>query len=180
MVTWNIHGEQAPLSAKFCLEGMSGAGGRRHLHDPSHRSWPIPRRPALPLSRTGQRWLRVRPAPVPVCTAPRPARDPHAGAPNRTMYASHPDDLGPAPRPHRTWPVPGLHRTRPAAVEGPWHPAHPRRGSFLRSPDAQPNFAMAPRTAASRLHTAPAPPPHPAPPGAALTRTLRILPEASL
>lgn len=159
---------------------MSRAGGRRHLHDPSHCSWPIPRRPALLLSRTGQRWLRVRPAPVPVCTAPRLARDPHAGAPNRTMYASHPDVLRPAPRPHRTWPVPGLHRTRPAAVEGPWHPAHPRRRSLLRSPDCTAQLPdgsahcrlLAPHS--SRTPTAP----HPAPPGAALTQTLRNPPRS--
>lgn len=160
LVTWNIHGERAPLSAKFCLEGMSGAGGRRHPRDPTRRSWPIPRRPALPPSRAGQLRLRVRPAPAPVGTARRLAGDLHARTPSRTLHASHPDALRPAPRPHRAWPAPGLRR-RVRSRGGPGTQRARRAALASGLQTAQPNFPTARRTDAFRPRAAPAPPPHP-------------------
>lgn len=179
LVTWNIHDERAPLSAKFCLKRMSGAGGRRHrgaIRSPRlanaapPRPAPLPRRPApapsalhrsLPRTRTPRAPNRTATHPVP-CTSSALASYWCATrtAPHRTR---------PACVPHRVCTAPA-----PAARLSPPTPA-PQPQPFPRLQTAQPNATRSPSTqgALRAQHSLPHPRRTLHHPGSALTLTPR-------
>lgn len=140
MVTWSIHDERAPRSAKFCSERTSRAGGRRAGRDPSPRA-------------------RGQCRAAPPCPFPAPA----AGPPRTRSLVRL---AAPRSAPRTSYVRPGafrvLHQGRaapgPAAGEGPSRPA-PRRplGPGLSS---RPQTRRGPGDSAR----APTPPRHPAPP----------------
>lgn len=185
LVTWNIHDERAPLSAKFCLKRMSGAGGRRH------RAQSAPRTPGQCSS-------------APPCPSASLAR----ACSQRTAPVLAPDPHAPRPKPDSN-PLRALHLLRPRFVlvryahrTAPgWHAFRTGSAPLLRplralssqpSPTA-PAFPPSPDGSAKRHEVsehsrrppgsalAPASPPYPIPPrfGSHPNTQSGILPDAS-
>lgn len=173
LVTWNIHDERAPPSAKFCLRRMSAAGGRRRRAQSAPRAWPMQLRPALPLrlagracspraAPTGARPGPARPAPQ---TGPQPAPCPAPPTPSlRTSALRAPHRSAPRRRAFRTGSAPRLHGSsaRGALAALPPTPAHSPSLSGLQT--AQPNAPGSPSTQGALPLRAQHSLPHPAAP----------------